>query len=329
MSKLERKEINHIMLERLINIHKEIKSGSYPNTTTLAKKFNDGKTATISRDLEFLKDRFQAPIEYDYLKKGYYYTHNYEMPLNSISTKDVQSLIYAKQLLRNYKNTPLYKNTENVINLLADTTNKNINSDFLKRIAVPSAPQIQTDETIWNKICQALKSNNIIEFDYNGRWNKDITHRRVHPYQLLIDNGICYLFGYSTEREDTRLFCLSRMENLNITKDTFILPPDYDFNSKCGGGNFGAFSSETVEKYIISFYSDARQLLRECKWADDQTITEHNDDDKTTIEFSSSQYLKILQWILAQGMNAKPEKPDWFVEEWKHQIYGMLDRINK
>ena len=88
------------MLERLINIHKEIRDGNYPNTTELAKKFNDGKgISTISRDIEFLRDRLYAPIEYDYARKGYYYTEQYEMPFNNISSEKVQTLFAAKHLL--------------------------------------------------------------------------------------------------------------------------------------------------------------------------------------------------------------------------------------
>ena len=75
---------NHQMLERLIYIHKRIKAGKYPNCTFLSKKL-ECSIPTINRDIEFLRDRFLAPIEYDSAKKGYYYTQEYNMPLNSIS----------------------------------------------------------------------------------------------------------------------------------------------------------------------------------------------------------------------------------------------------
>ena len=67
------------MLERLVGIHKKIKSGTFPNTRQLAEEFNSGKgIATISRDIEFLRDRFGAPIEYDYEHRGYFYTSDFE-----------------------------------------------------------------------------------------------------------------------------------------------------------------------------------------------------------------------------------------------------------
>ena len=87
------------------------------------------------------------------------------------------------------------------------------------------------DETIWNTIYSAMKNNSIIEFDYSGRYNTETTHRRVRPYQILLDDGLCFLFGFCELRNAERLFCLSRIKNLIITDDNFTLPQDYEFSS--------------------------------------------------------------------------------------------------
>ena len=116
MKQDKRHTFTHLMLERLINIHKEIRDGKYPNTTELARKFNDGKgISTISRDIEFLRDRFYAPIEYDFVRKGYYYTEKFEMPLNNISPEKIQTLFAAKHLLEHFKNSPIYDEISKII----------------------------------------------------------------------------------------------------------------------------------------------------------------------------------------------------------------------
>ena len=79
---------NHLMLERLSKIHAKIKSGCYPNTQQLAFD-NEVSVPTISRDIEFLRDRFGADIQYDASQRGYYYAKDFDMPLNLISSKDV------------------------------------------------------------------------------------------------------------------------------------------------------------------------------------------------------------------------------------------------
>ena len=125
---------NHQMLERLIYIHKRINAGKYPNCTFLSKKL-ECSIPTINRDMEFLRDRFLAPIEYDSAKKGYYYTEEYNMPLNSISAKNLTALSSAKILLSNYKGTPIYDALCNVINLLTFSEIRG-NTNFIDRIAV-------------------------------------------------------------------------------------------------------------------------------------------------------------------------------------------------
>lgn len=324
MKQESRREITHLMLERMINIHKEIKSGSYPNSKQLAEKFNEGKgIATISRDIEFLKYRFDAPIEYDYTKRGYYYTEDYDMPLNNIPSDNLITLTAAKQLLSHFKNTPIYDDISNVINLLMQSFSLS-SSNFMERIALPPTTQCQVDDKIWPVIFDALKKNTKIEFDYSGRWNTQITHRKVHPYQLVMDDGKYFLFGYSEERQEVRLFSLSRIINLEETDETFILPDNYDFESHCGGGKFGSFSSNQSEKYKIEFYENARQMVKECIWADDQFLEDDESRDCTTITFTSTQFLKIEEWILSQGCYAKPLEPEWLVQEWKEHIHEML-----
>ena len=70
----KRKEITtHREIERIVEIHELISNGKYPTTGKLAELL-ECSTSTISRDLEFLRDRLYAPYEYDSSKRGYYYT---------------------------------------------------------------------------------------------------------------------------------------------------------------------------------------------------------------------------------------------------------------
>ncbi|WP_455160681.1 helix-turn-helix transcriptional regulator, partial [Treponema lecithinolyticum] len=189
----------------------------------------------------------------------------------------------------------------------------------------PASPII-IDETIWNTIYSAMKNNSIIEFDYNGRHNTETTHRRVRPYQILLDDGLCFLFGFCELRNAERLFCLSRIKNLIVSDDNFMLPQDYEFSSRCGGGKFGIFISTAIRKYKIRFYGPARQYVKEKIWADDQKIIDYDDKGFTEITFSSSQDDIIMEWVLAQGANALPLEPKIFADDWKNQIKQMAER---
>lgn len=316
---------NHLMLERLSKIHAKIKSGCYPNTKQLAFD-NEVSVPTISRDIEFLRDRFGAPICYDATQRGYYYEEDFEMPLNMISSKDVMFLSLVKQLMTQYEGSPIYSEISSIIDFLTDSQGIG-KSDFIKRVATPPLPKVVVNEDDWNKVIQSLKENTLLQFDYNGRWRTETTHRMVHPYQVLLQDGMYYVFGFDENankgKGGERLFNLSRMKNIENINKTFNLPENFEFTSRCGGGRFGAFKEAKKEKFEIDFYDDARQFVKDCIWADDQEIIDSEEENMTTIKFTSSQSDKVFEWVLSQGVRAHPVSPESFVARWKNEIQKL------
>lgn len=84
----KQKRITHLMLERFRVIHRKINSGCYPNTEKLRQACRDElgldnklSIATISRDLEYLRNSMEAPIEYDRFHNGYFYSDDFELKL--------------------------------------------------------------------------------------------------------------------------------------------------------------------------------------------------------------------------------------------------------
>ena len=76
----------------------------------------------------------------------------------------------------------------------------------------------------------------------------------------------------------------------------------------------------------MDFYGDAREYVKECIWADNQKIEEFDEEEKTRISLTTSQVLPVQEWVLAQGADAGPVSPDWFVEQWKDTVRGMAER---
>ena len=149
----------------------------------------------------------------------------------------------------------------------------------------------------------------------------------VHPYQVLLQDGMYYVFGFDENankgKGGERLFNLSRMKNIENINKTFNLPENFEFTSRCGGGRFGAFKEAKKEKFEIDFYDDARQFVKDCIWADDQEIIDSEEENMTTIKFTSSQSDKVFEWVLSQGVRAHPVSPESFVARWKNEIQKL------
>ncbi len=316
---------NHLNPKGTTKNQAKKKTSFFPNTKQLAFD-NEVSVPTISRDIEFLRDRFGAQIEYDSIKRGYYYAKDFDMPLNLISSKDVLFLSIVKQLMTQYEGSPIYNEISSIVDFLTDSQGFG-KSDFLRRVATPPLPKVIVNDDVWNIVINCLRDNIILKFDYNGRWNTATTHRTLRPYQILLQDGLYFVFGFDENADNGKggesLFNLSRMKHLEVTNQTFELPENFDFSSRCGGGRFGAFKDNKTVHYEIDFYDDARQFVKDCVWADDQQLIDYDEESTTTIKFSSSQSLKVLEWVLSQGANASPVAPAEFVERWKNTIRAL------
>ena len=308
------------MLWRIMEIHKMIKQGDFPNGTDFAK-VTEMSTSTISRDIELMRGDLRAPIKYDNSKLGYYYSEKWEPPF-AISESDWESLLGAKLLLNGWKDTPMYERLSETLTAMLHPENVS-GTSILERFAIAPRQKSIVDRNTWETAKKSLEENKIIEFDYKGKSDSECQHRRVHPYQLVFDDGNIFIYGYSEERDDTRLFLFQRITNIFCTDETFELPKDYKFESKCGGGKFGAFASDYMETYRIEFYSYSRAYVKACIWADDQKIEDDEERDGTTLEFSSAQWDRVMSWVMSHKENAKPLAPDWFVESWRDSIDKM------
>lgn len=87
--------ISKKQLERLIRLTSQLKENRYPNCSTFASEMrkadldenlNLACTAkTIYRDIQILKNDFNAPIKFDFKRNGYYLTlHNWSFPCPKI-----------------------------------------------------------------------------------------------------------------------------------------------------------------------------------------------------------------------------------------------------
>ncbi|MDR0314087.1 MAG: WYL domain-containing protein [Treponema sp.] len=315
-------------LPRIFKIDAAIASGRYPNSEELARMC-ETSISTISRDIEFMRDQLGAPIDYDYFNRGYFYTEKtFRLPAGFVGADNMLALGMAKSILSLYRETPLYEASVNLLESIIAPIASDGNRDWLEnRIVVPPVASAKVDPDIWEVIVGGLKGNLIITFDYLGTWDEDYQSRRVRPYQLLFDSGVWYLYGFSDERKAVRVFSLSRMKNVQLTKDGFALPKNFGYANLTGDSYFGVFIGQEKYRFVIDCYEDAVIFAKERKWAANQKITEN--DDGITIEFTSTQYDKVLKWVLSCGYKAVPQEPQQLVDDWKWHVREMKKLAGK
>jgi predicted DNA-binding transcriptional regulator YafY len=322
-----RKNLPKTALPRIYYIDREIASGNYPNANTLAAGY-ETSVSSINRDIDFMRWSLDAPIEYDALHRGFYYSEKtYRLPAGFTTAEDMLALGMAKNLLSLYRDTPVYTAAKNLLDgITAPLAEGKAAAWYESRIVVPPVASSLIGPDVWELITEGLRNNRVIAFEYRGVYDSKYNPRRVRPYQLLFDNGSWNLYGYAEERRDTRIFKLSRITNAVLTGDSFVLPPDFDYCTKASGSHFGIFEGHDEYQFKIAFYNEAVPWVKERQWAADQNIEEINFG--VVISFSSTQYNKVLEWALSQGGNARPMEPPELVEDWGWHLDLMKRQLN-
>ena len=99
------------------------------------------------------------------------------------------------------------------------------------------------------------------------------------------------------------------------------MPKNFDYRSGDNGSFFGVFAGQEKYKFCIGFYDESALWVQERRWAEDQKI--EGTEDGVVMTFTSTQYNKVLEWILSRGCTALPFAPEKLVNEWRRHAAEM------
>ncbi|WP_419875187.1 helix-turn-helix transcriptional regulator [Candidatus Pristimantibacillus sp. PTI5] len=178
---------------------------------------------TIYRDLESLNLAGIPIISYTGAEGGFEIMENFRLDRQMLSLNELISLSTA---LRGLQSTQAFSN-QNLDGLL-DKVGALVSKAEQGRMA--GADQVIIDLNPWksssserNKydtLHKAVSDKRLIRFTYtNGQGGE--TERCIEPMGLVLKGYTWYLHGYCLNRDDYRMFRLSRIRNLLIIEDTF------------------------------------------------------------------------------------------------------------
>lgn len=288
------------------------------------EKLFDVSNITILRSIKKLKKR--NLIQEKQIHGSYVINKSFDDDYYPAEIKKNIALVASLSgLLQQFKNTPIYNQVRDLILFLQPEVAKEDYVFASGRVIV--SPQMEYDVNVknWDKVYEAIQKNHKIKFRYMKPYTNNEAQRTVWPFQLILDNGTVYLFAYSEYYDVVVLYDLNYLANVVVLNEEFELPEKYDINDFSGGGRLGAFKSEKIDKFKIRFTYYAKDWIKEHKWADDQTFTE--DEESTTITFTSSQFEKVLELTLSWGCQAKPLAPARLVKRWKEEVLAMAEMV--
>ena len=313
---------------RILEIDDMIRSGEYPNATVLEKKFEVSRS-TIMRDIDFLHDRYNAPLEYDQQKKGYHYTDStFFVKSVMLSEGEVFAVSVMEPLLEQYRNTPLESSIKNIIEKIEEFLPKEVtvDSSFVDHdVSFITDPLPKIEEKIFTKLFEAVRTHRTMTFTYRSLSSTEYIEHTADPYHIICQKGSWYMLAYCHEKQDVRTYALSRMKDLYISKTTFRLPPDFN-QRKYFDSSFGVWNNrDSPVKIELLFSSEVNTLIMERIWHENQQL-EQRKDGSVYLSFESNQMQEVLHMILGFGGKVKVLNPPSLAEQVKEEARKILNQ---
>lgn len=312
---------NKSQLSRLLFIKQEIKSGKYPNCAQLAGAY-EVSTKTILRDIEYLKYQRDAPIEYDPLKKGYYFTEpEWDLPAVNISEGDAFAICIAEKALEQYKDTPLYPKLKAVFDRIAESLpdgSISLHPAWVdERISfMPYAPR-RIDHRIWTTLAKAVAGSHTVAITHQTPL-KPRTTRKVDPYHLVNYHGEWYLIGLCHKENDIRNFAVSRISAAETLKTRFQMPDKAD-KAAMFKDQFGIMHGDKTYDVAVQFTPAAAPYATERTWHARQSIASRN-DGSVIMSFKANHLAEVKSWVMSWGSAAKALSPPELVDMVKREL---------
>ncbi|OCG26684.1 hypothetical protein A9G11_13555 [Gilliamella sp. wkB108] len=269
-------KINRIITIIMILLQREKVSGK-----ELAEKLNVS-LRTIYRDIQVIESAGIPIITYTGNTGGISILKNYKISKGLFTKEDIIILLKGLNLL----DSPVLKENENSITL--EKIKSFLSEQELDEI-VNNLNQLSIDLSSWfskqniNKkiaiIKLALKEQQVLSCDYLAVKNKQ-TSRLIEPYQLIFKEKEWYLHAFCLNRNDFRIFKLSKMSNIRQTNTKFI--------------------RQTIPEAFSSFKQDIKKRIFKIKLLIDESLLERildYCDEKDINQLNDQQYIVNFDFI--------------------------------
>jgi len=320
--------------ERILFIDRTIQSKGKVTTAETAAHF-EVSTRQIKRDIEYLRDRFSAPLIYDIEKKGYLYSKPFK-DLAFADQKLTFFYIVMKSLTENGHYIPVYSDS------ILSTIESDVPGDFRSVCSKISYQMPQAEflnQNYFMDICISMRDKKAVNIRYTNLKNEE-TQRLVDPEHMINYSGSWYIICWDRGSKALKTFNLSRINAVESSSTAFEKhTQDYPskqyktYKEELEGfiaSPFGIFKGKKLTKVTIRFYEAAQRIIESQIWHPGQikkTGAEKQGKtvvDYTDLSFPVADYTEVLSKILSFGPLSRPVEPADLVDLWKERINSMV-----
>jgi predicted DNA-binding transcriptional regulator YafY len=300
--------------ERFYKIQQLLSDRQMVTTEQFLKELEISR-ATFRRDLEYMRDRLGAPIEWDadlggYVLKSIAGKESTALPGLWLNEIEIHALLSVIELLKSIEpegliGTQINPIRERLERLLekGDYSAKEVS----RRIRVASLAKRVTSTKFFQLVAHALLSRKRLQIKHYGRQDGRVTEREVSPQRLVYYKDNWYLDAFCHNKDDLRTFALDALEAVQALDRPAVSVEEADLKAELESG-YGIFAGANHEIAKLKFSPFRARWVSKEVWHPNQK-GEAQVDGSYILSIPYSDERELLLDILRQGAEVEVLSP--------------------
>jgi len=270
--------------------------------------------ATFTRDIEYMRDRLNAPIQWSKADGGYSYAAGKsvsQQPLPGLwfNSEEAYALLMMQSLLSQIQPgllgphiAPLKARLRAVIE-----SGKHPAEDVESRIRLLNVAARPVPDKYFELVAGALLGGQRLQIRYHGRAKDDVTEREVSPQLLIFHRGNWYLGAWCHKQEAMRSFSMDAIEAAaSISKKSKAVSKK-ELNGFVGQG-YGIFAGSDVRWAKLRFSKERARWVGQELWHPQQRMC-LEPDGRVILEVPFTDTRELIMDILRHGSHVEVIEP--------------------
>jgi predicted DNA-binding transcriptional regulator YafY len=291
--------------------------------------------ATFKRDLEYLRDRLNAPIEWDRARRGYRYVApspdapRYELPGMWFNASEIRALLTMQHLLANLQPGLLEPHVKPLLARLRSLlgTAEHSADEIERRIRIIHLGARAVQLPHFEQVASALLKGQRLAIVYRARGTGEVTEREVSPQRLVHYRENWYLDAWCHLREGIRSFAVDAIERVAVLDKRAKTVPDGELDEVLASG-YGIFSGRATAWAKLRFTPDRARWVAAEQWHPQQK-GHIEPDGSYVLEVPYSDPRELTMDILRHGPEVEVLAPDALRQAVRQQLEAAVARYRK
>lgn len=292
--------------------------------------------ATLKRDLQYLRDRLDAPIVYDRLDNGYRFAGDargaaHELPGLWFSDREIHALLTMHQLIDGLDAQsmlgrhlqPLRDKLQGLLGASGDAAA----AELLQRVQVVATARRPVDARNFETIGSALLQRRRLQLRYYTRGRGAESRREVSPQRLTHYRNTWYLDAWCHLSDGLRRFALDAVREAAVLPARARELPLARLRAELDGG-YGVFAGRRLKWATLEFSAEAAQWVADEQWHARQQATRLA-DGRLRLRLPYADPTELAMDILRHGDQVRVLAPQALADDVAQRLRRAAQRYDE